>query len=205
MRLAHDGSAVKISMPVWCRTAEAVAFASSRRDWLAGQLAKIPDAMEFGQGSMLNVRGEAFRVVHDPAAPRLPTFEGATLRVGGPAPSLFGRLKRWLEAEALSLLADDLAGYCSLAGQPVPALALSTARRRWGSCAADGTIRINWRLIMAPDFVRRSVVAHEVAHLVHFDHSTAFHACLSDLFEGSVAEANSWLRRHGRELYQPFG
>ena len=38
--------------------------------------------------------------------------------------------------------------------------------------------RINWRLVMAPDPVRRSVVAHEVAHLVHFDHSPAFHALL---------------------------
>jgi hypothetical protein len=36
---------------------------------------------------------------------------------------------------------------------------------------------------MAPDAVRRSVVAHEVAHLVHFDHSPAFHALLDALFE----------------------
>jgi len=82
---------------------------------------------------------------------------------------------------------------------------LSNARRRWGSCAADGAIRINWRLIMAPDFVRRSVVAHEVAHLVHFNHSPAFHACLKGLFDGDLAAADSWLKREGRSLYQPFG
>jgi predicted metal-dependent hydrolase len=69
----------------------------------------------------------------------------------------------------------------------------------------DGAIRINWRLIMAPDFVRRSVVAHEVAHLLHFDHSPAFHDCLAGLFEGDVAAANAWLKRDGRGLYQPFG
>jgi len=82
---------------------------------------------------------------------------------------------------------------------------LSNARRRWGSCAATGAIRINWRLVMAPDAVRRSVVAHEVAHLVHFDHSPRFHALLGELFEGDIKAANLWLKREGRGLYQPFG
>ena len=58
---------------------------------------------------------------------------------------------------------------------------------------------------MAPDFVRRSVVAHEVAHLVHFDHSPRFHALLAALFEGDLAAANRWLKREGRSLYAPFG
>ena len=115
------------------------------------------------------------------------------------------RLQRWLEGEAKRLLAEDLAEYCTRAARAQPALALSRAQRRWGSCAHDGTIRINWRLVMAPDLVRRSVVAHEVAHLAHFDHSTAFHRELSRLFEGEVSAANSWLRRHGRGLYAPFG
>jgi hypothetical protein len=58
---------------------------------------------------------------------------------------------------------------------------------------------------MAPAEVRRSVVAHEVTHLVHFDHSPAFHALLDELYEGDMRAANRWLKRHGRGLYQPFG
>jgi predicted metal-dependent hydrolase len=58
---------------------------------------------------------------------------------------------------------------------------------------------------MAPDPVRRSVVAHEVAHLVHFDHSPRFHALLGELFEDDIKAANSWLKKEGRSLYQPFG
>ena len=58
---------------------------------------------------------------------------------------------------------------------------------------------------MAPPFVRRSVVAHEVAHLVHFDHSPAFHAFLGDIYDGDVREADRWLRREGRALYRLFG
>ena len=58
---------------------------------------------------------------------------------------------------------------------------------------------------MAPDHVRRSVVAHEVAHLVHFDHSPAFHALLGELYEGDLRQADHWLKREGRRLYAAFG
>jgi len=52
--------------------------------------------------------------------------------------------------------------------------------------------------------VRRSVVAHEIAHLVHFDHSQRFHGLLGDLYEGDLAAANRWLKREGRSLYTVF-
>lgn len=205
MRLASDGSEVRISIPRWTRTAEALAFAHSRRDWLARQLASLPIAEPLAHGGTLRFRGEAVVLCHDPAAPRRPVLAEGRLFVGGPELSLRPRLKRWLESEAREHLAADLATYCDKAGQAVPLLALSSARRRWGSCAPDGSIRINWRLIMAPDIVRRSVVAHEVAHLLHFDHSPAFHACLTELFGSELRTANRWLKDHGRELYLPFG
>jgi predicted metal-dependent hydrolase len=116
---------------------------------------------------------------------------------------------RWLETEALRLLGEDLAHYCARAGVPAPQLRLSRAVRRWGSCSGsrDGAqcVRVNWRLVQAPDHVRRSVVAHEVAHLVHFDHSPAFRALLGELFEDDLKAADAWLKHHGRSLYAAFG
>jgi predicted metal-dependent hydrolase len=205
LRLAPDGSEVRLSIPRWGRTAEALAFARSRQDWLADQLAKMPRAQAPAPGSMLAYRGATLQIAHAGGARRKPEIAGDTLRIGGPPERLPARLKRWLESEARVLLAQDLAEYCLRADRPLAKLSLTGAQRRWGSCGPSGSIRINWRLIMAPDFVRRSVVAHEVAHLVHFDHSPRFHALLADLFEGDVAEANGWLKREGRSLYAPFG
>lgn len=205
LRLAPDGSEARISMPRWGRTAEALAFARSRADWLAGQLAALPAPDPVRAGARIAFRGDRVEIVHCPAAPRRPQLDGMAIRIGGPEESLERRLRRWLESEARALLAQDLAEYCLRAGRQVPRLALTSARRRWGSCSAAGTIRINWRLIMAPDHVRRSVVAHEVAHLVHLDHSPRFHALLAELYEGDIAEANAWLKAEGRGLYAPFG
>ena len=205
MRLAPDGSEVRITLPRWGRTAEALDFAKSRAAWLEAQLGKLTPKVEIGAGSVLPFRGHKLRVEHIAARPRKPELLTNAILIGGPASSLTPRLKRCLEGEARALFADDLAFYCARAGKSAPKLALSGAQRRWGSCSTGGTIRLNWRLVMAPDFVRRSVVAHEVAHLVHMDHSPRFHALLEQLFEGDIAAANRWLKREGRSLYAPFG
>lgn len=204
LRLSPDGTEVRISIPRWGRVGDAETFARERHDWLAAQLARAPHPVAIVPGMDLPYRGGMLSVEWRPDAPRRPVPGEATLVIGGPAESLEPRLRRWLEGETLRLAAADLGYYCARAGQPVPRLALSRARRRWGSCAADGSIRINWRLAMAPDFVRRSVVAHEVAHLTHFDHSPAFHAHLATLYEGPVTEADRWLKRNGRSLYRLF-
>jgi predicted metal-dependent hydrolase len=206
LRLAPDGSEVRVSIPRWGRTAEALAFVQARGDWLARQLAALPrPAPPLAPGGSLAYRGEALRIEHAPGAPRRPRALGGTIQVGGPEVTVEGRLRRWLENEARRLIGEDLAHYCGRAGLAVPKYALSRARKRWGSCSSGSTVRINWRLVMAPDAVRRSVVAHEVAHLVHFDHSARFHALLDELFEGDLTMANRWLKRDGQGLYRQFG
>ena len=205
LRLAPDGSEVRITLPAWAEGREAIAFAHARAGWLAEQHAKLPRRAAPEPGGELRYRGRALKLAWDTRAPRRPVVEGDTLRVGGPQAGLETRLKRWFEAEALRLAEADMHDYCAAAGlEPVP-IGLTRAQRRWGSCSDKNRIRINWRLVQAPDFVRRSVVAHEVAHLVHFDHSPAFHALLGNIFEGAIADADRWLKDNGRGLYASFG
>ena len=209
MRLAPDGSEVRVTLPQWGRTMDALVFAGKRVEWLERQLAAVPRAVPPAPGGSIAWRGERLAIEWQPALPRRPQLGPGRLRLGGPEDTLVPRVRRWLEAEALRLMGEDLADYCARAGLAVPRLRLSRAVRRWGSCSGpkDGghCIRLNWRLVQAPDAVRRSVVAHEVAHLVHFDHSPAFRALLAELFEGDLAQADGWLRREGRTLYAAFG
>ena len=205
LRLAPDGSEVRVTLPSWAEGREAIAFAHSRKGWLADQLAKLPTRTVPGPGSEVRYCGAALTVEWDARSPRGPVVDGEALRIGGPQTGIEPRIRRWLEAEALRLAEGDMREYCASAGlDPVP-MGLTRAQRRWGSCSDKARIRINWRLVQAPDFVRRSVVAHEVAHLVHFDHSPAFHALLGRLFEGEIAAADRWLKDHGRGLYAAFG
>lgn len=204
LRIAPDGEAVAITIPRWGREREALRFAADRQGWIARQLATRPDRLDLRDGARLPFRGEELVIDHDPSRPRRIARDGARLVVGGPAYNLDKRIERWLRAQMLELLAEDIAYFCAAAGiAPVPHR-LSGARRRWGSCSSGGTVRINWRLIMAPDFVRRSVVAHEVAHLVHFDHSPAFHALCETIAPGLQEPSDRWLRAQGKSLYAAF-
>lgn len=205
MRLAPDCRAVRITLPRWGRTQDALAFAASRRDWLEAQLRHHEPRRTIGPGETIAFRGGMLLIDWAPTNRRNPVLAGDRLICGGPPEHLSSRVQRWLEQQALSLMTEDLACYCDKAGLAVPNLRLSRAQRRWGSCSSRGAVRINWRLVQAPDAVRRSVVAHEVAHLVHFDHGPRFHALLADLFGEGLAEADDWLRRKGRSLYATFG
>lgn len=204
LRLAPDGSAVRITLPRWCRSQDAIAFAEVRKAWLETQLAKVPAPVDPLARGTVWFRGQELAIDWRENAPRRPALSASGLTLGGPRETLGPRLRRWLESEAQRLMAHDLADYCAKAAVPVPQLRLTRAGRRWGSCSTKGIVRVNWRLAMAPDFVRRSVVAHEVAHLVHFDHSPAFHTLLARLFEGEIAAADRWLKEHGRALYADF-
>ena len=45
---------------------------------------------------------------------------------------------------------------------------------RWGSASADGSIRLNWRLVHFKLSVIDYVVVHELSHLRVMDHSPRF-------------------------------
>ncbi|KQN86912.1 metal-dependent hydrolase [Sphingomonas sp. Leaf67] len=123
------------------------------------------------------------------------------LTCGGPIEQFPARIERWLKREAHRLLAEDTAHYAAKAGVTVAQVAIGDPKARWGSCSSTGTIRYSWRLLLAPGFVRRATVAHEVAHRVHMHHGPAFHALVADLFEGDPDTARRWLRADGAALH----
>ena len=81
---------------------------------------------------------------------------------------------RWLRERALSCFAERVARYVPVLGVRNPAIRLSNARTRWGSCHPAGYIHLNWRLVHLPVPLLDYVVVHELAHLRELNHSARF-------------------------------
>lgn len=82
-------------------------------------------------------------------------------------------------------------------GVKATAFRLSRAKSRWGSCGRDGIVRVHWRLIQAPKVAMEYVVAHELVHLLHRNHSPAFWLKLAETMP-EWAKAKEMLERWER-------
>jgi predicted metal-dependent hydrolase len=195
---------IRVTMPIHAPTQTALSFVAQKKQWIAARLESAPQAAPIGPGATVAVEGEPHLIEWQADAPRrVQRIAGSgspKLRVGGPQEMVAARIMRWLKEEARRAMTADLAEYCAKAGETPPRLSIGDPRSRWGSCSSRGTISMSWRLIMAPASVRRSVIAHEVAHLRHMDHSPAFYMWFEELFEGDRKAADRWLKMHGTGL-----
>jgi predicted metal-dependent hydrolase len=188
-------------LPRRAALAPALAWAERQRGWIEAGLARLPAALPIVDGATIPFEGGDLAIRWDPAGARALRRSGDRLLVGGPADSLRTRVLRWLKAQALATLGEETRVLAGRAGVTVARVAVADPRTRWGSCAVDGTIRYSWRLILAPPWVRRATVAHEVAHRIHMNHGHAFHAAVAELLGADPAPARAWLRAHGAALH----
>lgn len=203
-RLVFDGARGELRLTVPRRASEraALKWAGEQQIWLAEQVGKAVLPVTVGPGASLPFRGIERRVDWAPAAPRAIRVDDDALRLGGPRETIGRRIERWLKVQALELMDHESREIAASAGLSVGRVGVGDPRSRWGSCTHGGDLRYSWRLVMAPDHVRRATVAHEVAHLRHMDHSPAFHALVDELHDGDVGAARGWLRREGRGLHR---
>ena len=101
-----------------------------------------------------------------------------TLHIGLPhtatAFQIRDAVQSWLQRQAKRVFSDRCHHFAAQLGVRYTRLALSSAQTRWGSASADGSIRLNWRLIHFALPTIDYVVAHELAHLRVMNHSAQF-------------------------------
>ncbi|WP_376787761.1 M48 family metallopeptidase [Sphingomonas sp. LM7] len=203
MRLAVDprDGRVRLTLPPRASLKKGLAWAEEQHAWIATQQARLPETLPLIPGARFPFAGREIEIESVPTKPRTPKLDQDRLICGGPREGLERRVERWLRGEALRVLSAETAEYAERAGVSVSRVSIGDPRGRWGSCASSGAIRYSWRLILAPDYVRRATVAHEVAHRIHMNHSPAFHRLVETLYEADPTPARHWLRRNGSALH----
>lgn len=203
-RLRYDArsDALRLTMPVRGSTRAAMKWALAQEPWVRDQMARAPAPLILADGVTFPCEGRATRIMWRPGAPRMPHLDGDVLQVGGECARVGARLLLWLKGRARHVLSAESHDMAHGAQLPIRSVAVGDPRGRWGSCSSAGALRYSWRLILAPPDVRRAIVAHEVAHLRHMDHSPAFHALHAALLGEDPAPSRDWLARHGAQLHR---
>ena len=214
VRLKVDGRARRISLridraksevvalaPTPRRLSEAVAFAHEKADWIAGQLAALPNRQVIAPGGILRLLGKPYRLEVGPGRPKM--TDEALIAPDDSTWSL--KIIRLAKREALTRLTERTAHHAAALDRPMPSVAIADPKARWGSCrpARPGhpaAIRYSWRLVLAPFDVADYVVAHECAHLIEANHGPDFWAIVAELV-GDHHKQRGWLKREGAGLH----
>ncbi|MHB1374677.1 MAG: M48 family metallopeptidase [Thauera sp.] len=204
LQVDHRGA--RVAAPLLAPLGEIERFVFSHGRWLLDRLqaraaASVRPPVEVVDGAMLPLFGEPLVLrLHDARSTRWRMgAEGGEELVLPTAVDPLRALLRALQARALAWYRGRVEEYCHRLGLAAPAVRLSNARTRWGSCSSRSGIRLHWRLVHLPPALIDYVVAHEVAHLLEMNHSPRFWMVVERLYP-DWREARAALRRASASL-----
>jgi predicted metal-dependent hydrolase len=180
---------VLVAAPATTPAAQIDAIVAKRARWIVRQQTAAPPAgsrRTFASGESLPYLGQQLRLFVEQGDGRRP---GVELRQWSIhlllPPGLAGETRwtaseqaivRWYKAQAVDWLSTCVARWAARAGYGPRAVLVRAQRQRWGSCSTDGTLRFNWRILMAPPTLIDYVVVHELVHLRLKHHAAGFWA-----------------------------
>lgn len=197
---------IHISKPWMTSNAVALRFLEQKRAWCERIYNNAPQKQSVRPGDVIEFLGRRVVLRHDPAR-RANDFilndnDSALLIVGGGADMFERRVRDFIRTQFL----DAVKQMIRTAPRELwpRRIAIRDTSSRWGSCSTSGTMSFSWRLAFAPMDVMRYVVMHELAHVVHMDHSPEFWKTVGQLYGFGVERAKRWLNVHGAELHKYF-
>lgn len=183
--------------------AGAVEFARGQSEWIAEQLASVPQRVVLRIGTHIPLRGIDHIIVAaaDNRAAVKADFTTNQITVGGRAEHHPRRIMDFLKQQARRDFEARVCHYAAPLGVHPRRIVMRDTQSRWGSCSTTRTLSFSWRLILAPSFVLDYVAAHEVAHLREMNHGPRFWKLVSQMV-ADVQTPQQWLRTHGMELHR---
>lgn len=190
-----------LTLPPGISEAEGLRFVEKNIGWLDRNLDGMPDRLSFAPDIVVPFKGVEHRIFHEPNRRGTVQAVNGVLSVTGGIEHLPRRLTDFIKKEARATIKPLAQERAKSVGRAPGRISLRDQRTRWGSCSAKGDLSFSWRLILAPPDILDYVVSHEVAHLVHMDHSAAFWRTVETMYPEYRA-ARDWLGTHGARLHR---
>ena len=213
VQITMDGGRVLVASPLDTPDSKLEAIVRKRAPWI---LRQTPDQVlqvsrkRLVSGETLPYLGRNVRLIVEQADVPSPEvrFDHWSFRITVP----FGldeskryeeirkAIGQWYRQRAIQRLPWTVELWRKRMGWPeTPGVLVRDQRQRWGSCAPDGTLRFNWRVVMLQPELAEYVVVHELAHLKVSSHSAEYWAQVSSLLP-DAQQRRQRLREAGKML-----
>jgi len=162
---------------------------------------------EYVSGESFSYLGKNYRLKVVDGKPEKVSLKNGRLYVHAPQ-SLSGEVKdklivsqlaEWYHEHALIALKEKAKRFAAQIVVEPKSVGIKSYKSRWGSCNSKGEVYFNWRIIMAPQRIIDYVVAHELCHLIHHNHSKDYWKLVESLIP-DYKESKEWLKVNGQLL-----
>ena len=195
------GEGAIVTIPTNASSADAFDLVYRKSSWLYQQMNKMGERIYFVDGVQIPFQGAQHLVRHLENGQGLVWIRNGEINITGEVEHLSFRLAEWLKKQAYNNIIPLVHQKARRINKTVSRIVVRDTRTRWGSCSAKGALSFSWRLIMAPREILDYVVAHEVSHLVHMDHSSSFWDTV-DMLSKHAKNGREWLNNNGTALHR---
>jgi predicted metal-dependent hydrolase len=201
LRLNTVGDGAVVTIPAHASPADALDLARSQSSWLCQNLDEMGERVVFGDGVQIPFQGAQYIVRHREDGQGTVWIKDSDINVAGGIEHLSRRLGDWLKKQARIRIVSLAHQKAKHIDKTLARITVRDTRTRWGSCSSKGRLSFSWRLIMAPPEILDYVVAHEVAHLAHMNHSSSFWDTVDRLTKNAKG-SRAWLNDNGTVLHR---
>lgn len=125
-----------------------------------------------------------------------------TIKINNPTQDLSALAEEWSRTQAQQILPQKVATWAQKMGVEYNNIVIKDQKTLWGSCSQKKNLNFSYRLIKMPISIIDYLIVHELAHLVHFDHSPEFWSYVEG-FIPNYKEARKWLNTNRYAVMAP--
>jgi predicted metal-dependent hydrolase len=188
-----DDRGLRVSAPRWITVGQIESAVHEKSRWIVRKLIEWREhaqrrerlAVRWESGGTVTHLGRPLTLCLEAHARGVRLEADNALRIGLPPGAgpvqMQDAVQAWLQKQARQIFGERLAHWCPQLGVQPTRWQLSSARTRWGSCTAEGAVRLNWRLVHFPLEIIDYVIVHELAHLRELNHGPQFWATVQSV------------------------
>ena len=202
--IERDGK-VSVLVPEKLTIRQVEEVLESRRKWIYQSLAEWQDLNANriqrdyvnGEGFLYLGRTYRLKLVSDLPEPLMLKDGYFCLRATkGTAPDADAAFGEFYRVKGATRIPPRVAYFQAKMGVKSKSIKIMELKHRWASCTTNGNLNFHWKCMMAPLTIIDYIVVHELAHLIHANHSTAFWNEVDKVMP-DFQDRKNWLRDHG--------